>query len=444
MSDENLDSGATPPPVPPADGAFDWLRESHQQSAPLAPLSDDIPTAAPAPLTPPVASTPSAAEHSELPPAWTPAPAAVVTNPVQAPQYEAATTPAVPPPLAPPPAPTPPTWAIAQQPPAASPASAEPQAAPAWSPTPPPVAATPPAWDSPQRPSAVTPPAWTPTEQLAVHESAAASEAQLPPRPSFMSAPYTEPAAVTSDFAASPVGLTPATAVADAPGNPAFALAGSAPSAADTVPESLSPSAFGIAGLGLERHEPVSRSGNGPLDWVAFILAFIAPPLGIIAGIVAIVVGTQTKGFATGIAKAAIAIGVVLSIILTVGLIVVGKLNSEQAAHDAVVASSRPYCAKLQSNPATLASDTYGWPSPGTTIPTSITSIQAYVTYWTDLKAIAPKGIKDGTGQIASAAQSILTSVQKTQTLDDASNVSDMEDAVASSGVPDWVSEYCK
>jgi hypothetical protein len=257
-----------------------------------------------------------------------------------------------------------------------------------------------------------------------------------------MSAPYEESAVAASDYGASPAGLAPV--VGEAPGSPSFAFAGSTPGAADTTPESPAPSAFGIARLGLERHEPSSRSGNSPLDWVAFILAFIAPPLGVIAGIVAIVFGTQTKGFAAGIAKAAVAIGIVLSIALTVGLVVVGKLNSEQAAHDAIVASSRPYCAKLESNPATLASDTYGWPSPGTTIPTSITSIQAYVTYWTDLKAIAPKGIKGGTGQIASAAQSILGSVQKTQTLDDASNVSDMQDAVASSGVPDWVSEYCK
>jgi hypothetical protein len=231
----------------------------------------------------------------------------------------------------------------------------------------------------------------------------------------------------------------------DASAAAAFPFAGLSANSADYggAPPA-SPSAFGAGGLGLERHQTAARPGNSPLDWASLVLAFVAPPIGLIAGIVALVLGSRTRGFAASIAKAAVAIAVVLSIALTVGYVVVSKINSDQAAHDAVAASSTAWCTKLASNPATLASNTYGWPSPGNTIPDSITSMQSYVDNWASLEKIAPEGIKSGTTKIESAAKSILTAVQNTQTLDDASDVSTMQAAVANSGVPQWVTEYCK
>lgn len=200
-----------------------------------------------------------------------------------------------------------------------------------------------------------------------------------------------------------------------------------------------------MAALGLERREPQPRrSSNTPLDWAAFILAFVLPPIGMITAIVALVLGSRSRGFGAGIAKAAVAIAVVLSIGLGVGAVVLNKLATDAAAHDSIVASSQPWCSKLASNPGTLTSDTYGWPAPANTVPDSLPPMQAYVDQWTALLKIAPKGIKTGTKEIESTAASILSSVTKTQTLDDASDVSTMQDAVGNSGVPQWVSEYCK
>jgi hypothetical protein len=200
----------------------------------------------------------------------------------------------------------------------------------------------------------------------------------------------------------------------------------------------------GLGPLTLERHHSSSRSANGPLDWISFVLAFLAPPVGLLAGIAATISDRRSKGFVPAIAKAAIAIGAVLSLVLGVALVVVSKIDADQAAHNAIVASSRAYCAKLQSNPATLSSDTFGWPSPGDTIPDSISGIQSYDSTWKSLVAVAPAGILADTKRVESAAAGILSSVKSTQTLDNASNVADMQDVVATTGIVTWVSDYSK
>jgi hypothetical protein len=223
-----------------------------------------------------------------------------------------------------------------------------------------------------------------------------------------------------------------------------YPVADPVPNPADSTPTSLSSTALGTGPFALQRHEPENKSPNTPLEWIAFVLAFILPPIGIIVAIVALVIGSRTRGFGSTVARVAIVIGVVFSLIAGAGVVVASKLGSDAAAHDSVVASSQAWCTKLQSNPTTLASDTFDWPAPADTIPDSIAAMQDYADYWGSLAKIAPKGIKTGTAQIQTAAKSIIETVTKTQTLDDATNISNMQVAVSSSGVNTWASEYCK
>jgi hypothetical protein len=322
---------AVPSPVlPPQGGAFDWLVESHQQSAPMAPLMDDVPAPIPA-----------------------------------QPRYDF-----------PDPATPPPEQFLA----------------------PPPVQARPLVEASP------------------VHV------------PSFAQAPLQSPA-------------PPALA---APPEPTQQFAQQAPLLPRTVAPSAPSGPIGVGALTLERHHSRSRSGTGALDWISFVLAFLAPPVGLLAGIAAAVSDWRTKGFVASVAKAAIGIGAALSLVLGVVFVVVGKIDSDQAAHNAIVASSRAYCTKLQSNPATLTSDTFGWPSPGNTIPDSINAMKSYDATWKSLVAVAPKGILSDTRKIESTAAGIESSVKSTQTLDNASNVAEMQNVVATTGIRTWVSDYCK
>jgi hypothetical protein len=193
----------------------------------------------------------------------------------------------------------------------------------------------------------------------------------------------------------------------------------------------------------LERRSRPPRSGTGPVDWIAFVLAFLAPPVGLLLGVVAVIIDSRSKGYAAGIAKAAIGIGVALSIVLGVAVVVVTKIDTDQAAHAAIVSSSSAWCTKLKSNPMTLSSDTLGWPSPAATIPASIPAMQGYETYWEGLAKVAPAGIRGDTQKVANTAKSIVAGVQSTQTLNDAGNVAQLQNVVAGSGIHGWVSNYC-
>ena len=387
MSDENV-SGTPVPPVTPAEGGgFDWLFESHQQSAPMAPLTDDIPAPAPAPPT------------FGLPdPSARPAPPATFPG-LLAPSAPAQPVSAAPSPFAPPIAPLPAPLPVPEPPPAA----VHPVFEPPVTPVQPVVPVSPP----PLVQLAPPPPAAQPSPPPPVVQPSPAPQAAqaIPPSPA-------EQAGVFS-FAAQPLAPTSFTA--------------------GTGPSSLT----------LERHHTAARSGNGPLDWIAFVLAFLAPPIGLLLGIAAVITDSRSKGYAAGIAKAAIGIGVALTLVLGVALAVVTKINSDHAAHASIVASSRAWCTKLQSNPATLSSDTFGWPSPGDTIPASITKMKTYQAYWQGLAKVAPSGIRADTQKVVDTAKSIVATVQSTQTLNNAGNIAQLQNVVATSGIHGWVSTYC-
>jgi hypothetical protein len=361
----------------------------------MAPLTDDIPA--------PVSAIPT----FDLPdPAAQPAPTATFRDllaPSAPPQPDIAPSPFAPP-IVPPPA------AAPMPPPvAAAPSFAQPVAA--AQPAPPPA----------EQQAAVAPPSFAPAPPV-----------QAPTAPPPAPTPVAQPAPVPPVPPAQAAPAAPATSQAGG-----FSFAG----------EPLAPSSFageaGPTAFTLERHHSGARSGNGPLDWIAFVLAFLAPPIGLLLGIGAVIVDSRSKGYAAGIAKAAIGIGAVLTLVLGVAVVVVTKINNDQAAHAAIVASSRAWCTKLESTPTTLSSDTLGWPSPGATIPASITAMTSYETYWDALAKLAPAGIRTDTQKVANTAKSIVTGVQSTQTLNDANNVAQMQNVVAASGIHSWVSTYC-
>jgi hypothetical protein len=225
-------------------------------------------------------------------------------------------------------------------------------------------------------------------------------------------------------------------------------LASAPPPAVASPPAPAAPLSFSsqsaVGAFALERHQSHPRSGNGTLDWVAFALAFLAPPIGLLVGIGAVVSDSRGKGYVGSVAKTAIGIGAGLSLVLGVVVVVAGKIDSDHAAHDAIVVSSRMYCSQLESNPGTLASNTFGWPAPGDTIAKSIPAIKAYDSTWKSLVSVAPTGIRNDTKEVEAAAAGILASVQSTQTLDDESNVAQMQDVVAGTGIRAWVSAYCQ
>lgn len=398
MNDQHSEHSSAPPP--PA-GPFDWLVESHRQSSPLAPLSDELP--------PPRASTGAAGFPEAQAP---PSPIVVPESAFSAPFLPRPTTVPDSVPVAPvfggerltPP------FAAEPEPPAPPPTM--------LSEAPPPVAAS-------SFPLRFTD---TPDESATPAPPAAATQQQA------WTAPPPQAAAPAQQFGAAPAFSAPA-----APTTTFVPTAGE-PAVDDRA---FGDPITGGGGFGLERRPLRPRSANGPLDWAAIVLAILAPPVGLLLGIGAALTEPRSKGFVTGLAKAAIAVGAALSLVLGVAFAVYTKVSHDQADHNAIVASSKAWCASLKSNPSVLASDTFGWPSPADTIPDSITTMKQYETHWQSLVALAPPGIRSDTRKIATAAQSIVASVESTQTLDDSSDVAEMQNAVATTGITAWANEYC-
>src|ERR1700722_3647674 len=77
VSDENFAGEATPPSTPQARGAFDWLRESHQQLASSSPAPTDEPAAA---STNPLLTGMPGQQSTPTPPIGQPAPAPSVAQ----------------------------------------------------------------------------------------------------------------------------------------------------------------------------------------------------------------------------------------------------------------------------------------------------------------------------------------------------------------------------
>jgi hypothetical protein len=220
---------------------------------------------------------------------------------------------------------------------------------------------------------------------------------------------------------------------------------GAAPEPATPAPTFLFPAAgHGIQDLALERRPRTRQRSTGVIDWVAFVLAFLAPPAGILAGVAALIISSVRNGWTTGIAKAAIAIGLVLTIVLIGAGVVLGNVAKAQAGQDAIVSSSAKWCSAMKANPAVLRSPTYGWPAVGSSIDSSVVAMQRYENFWAGLTKLAPAGIASDTRSFATTAQAIIAGVKSTRVLDDAANTATLAQLVTDSRIPSWVSSYCK
>jgi hypothetical protein len=206
----------------------------------------------------------------------------------------------------------------------------------------------------------------------------------------------------------------------------------------------VSPIAPGVQSLGLERRPRLRVRSTSVFDWIAFVLAFLVPPVGILASVVALVAGWRRRGWTSGIARASLAASLALSAVVGVGGLALGSVLAQGAAHNAVIASSRTFCQELASQPGMVDSSTFAWPALGDTIDSSIAAMQKYATTWAAIARVAPDGIRSDAVLVSSTAEGIVAQDRKTRVLDDAGNVAQMQQVAAASGIPAWVDEYCK
>ncbi|TBN56159.1 hypothetical protein EYE40_01415 [Glaciihabitans arcticus] len=198
------------------------------------------------------------------------------------------------------------------------------------------------------------------------------------------------------------------------------------------------PSAFDFS----DRPEQVKPRAT-PLEWIALALAVLVPPLGLVLSIIAGFVSRAKRGWTTWVVRTATVLGVILTIAVIVGGVVLDAIGRSEAAEAKIVADSAPFCASLDTTPGILEAPAFGWPTEPTTIDETVVAMKAYQLRWKELADIAPAGISSGTRSIAFAAQSLVTAVESTKVIDRTGNLSHMKAITAAAGIPAWVARYC-
>jgi len=198
------------------------------------------------------------------------------------------------------------------------------------------------------------------------------------------------------------------------------------------------PSAFDFS----DRPEQVKPRAT-PLEWIALALAILVPPLGLVLGIIAGFVSRAKSGWTTWVVRTATVLGVILTLAVIVGGVVLDAIGRAEAAEAKIVSDSAPYCASLETTPGILDQQAYGWPVEPVSIEETVVAMKAYQLRWKELADIAPAGIASDTRSIAFAAQNLVTAVESTKFIDRPGNLAQMKAVTAAAGIPAWVARYC-
>jgi hypothetical protein len=114
-----------------------------------------------------------------------------------------------------------------------------------------------------------------------------------------------------------------------------------------------------------------------------------------------------------------------------------------EAAEAQRVAASVPLCSALAETPGLLEQQAFGWPVEVTALPATLEAMKQYQLRWSELSAIAPTDQVAAVEGIAAAAQSLVSAVETTKSIDRQRNLGHMSEVARKSGLSDWQSQYC-
>lgn len=199
----------------------------------------------------------------------------------------------------------------------------------------------------------------------------------------------------------------------------------------------------GILGLGLGNGVPEAQPTRPLIDGVALVLAIVIAPLGLIVGVIAAVLGIRRQAYVSGLARAAIVISIVMSVILAGGGVAYSFVARAQAHEAALRSSSSALCATVAASPGRLADPAFGWPALTSTIPDYVRDVEAYAAWWTKLAAIAPAPVRAQVTALSKVATASSTRMSLSKVVEHDQDYADMQKAAAVSTLPTWVNTYC-
>jgi hypothetical protein len=278
-----------------------------------------------------------------------------------------------------------------------------------------------------------------PTDDLFASSPVAPPAPVYTPEPAFTAQPT--PPAAPAPPAPEPVYVPAAEPLAPAPAP----SAGYTQAFSSTPPPDDDPNAgtqfFGGGTGSFEEPPDLDRTTAG--EKVAFALAFVVPPVGLIASIVAAAQSARRRGWVHGFVRAALVISILTTIVAGIGGAFAYKSFEDQQRHAAIEEASAQFCSTVAEQPDMITLPTFGFPGPGPSIPDTVTAIQEYIDRWDALADVSPSGIRQDVTRVADVAREILATIDETRLVDNEANIANMTAVAASTRIPAWATEYC-
>ena len=202
----------------------------------------------------------------------------------------------------------------------------------------------------------------------------------------------------------------------------------------DTAPQSLDFS---------HRPRRVRKPRGTVLDWISLVLAVIAPPVGLVVGIVSRVISYRRHGWTTTVAKVTTVLSIVFTLLLGAGAFAYSVVAERDAAAARVVAEAQPLCEALASTPGVLDTPAYGWPTEVAAIPVTLEAMKVYQARWQQLADLAPDSARANLQAIADQAQTLVAAVETNRAIDRNGNLATMASITDVSGLPGWTARHC-
>ena len=208
----------------------------------------------------------------------------------------------------------------------------------------------------------------------------------------------------------------------------------------DTLTTIAAPSRFDF-GLSPDAAAPPPPERT-PLDVIALVASILVAPLGLVLSIVAAALSSGRVGYVNGLARAALALSIILTLVWGGGAVAYGYYAAGQAHEAALRASTQPMCHTLAERPAVLADSAFGWPAVST-ISAYQASTADYVAWWSKLAAVAPAPERSAANAVVAAAKGAVSRMTASQVVDHDADYADLQAVARASSLPSWAAKYC-
>jgi hypothetical protein len=192
-----------------------------------------------------------------------------------------------------------------------------------------------------------------------------------------------------------------------------------------------------------EQPTPPARRAH-PLDWVALVVAIVAPPLGLVVALILRTVRRGDPRWSARIAKTSIAVGLVLTMLLAAAAAWAWLEHGRDREAAAIAAEARPLCAALAAEPTMLRLPAYGWPTETAPLPDTLAAMDDYRQRWSELASIAPTTIAARVEAIADRAAGLVATTESTLTIDRDGNLQAMTAVTDAAALPAWIDTHCE